>query len=102
MVGSLPPNLMSGTALVTLARVGKEFWNKGIASTVVPAFVKWTWNTWSYLVRLEAHTYSTAAASGRVLAKAGFVHEGTHRAAVFKFGQIIDLNTWGLVRPDLS
>ncbi|KAL9050887.1 MAG: hypothetical protein Q9162_006362 [Coniocarpon cinnabarinum] len=99
------PYVVRGTSERTVLikshhRIGREFWNRGITTRAVRAFVKWVLDTWAYLVRLEANAYSTNPASGHVLRKAGFKLESTRRAAIFKCGQIIDVDVYVRLRLD--
>ncbi|KAF8421818.1 acyl-CoA N-acyltransferase, partial [Tirmania nivea] len=57
--------------------LGEEYWSKQIATTVVKAFVEWTFGTFDQLLRLEAFVFAWNPASVRVLQKTGFVYEGT-------------------------
>ncbi|KAF5023918.1 hypothetical protein F66182_4040 [Fusarium sp. NRRL 66182] len=76
-------------------------WGKGYATEVVKAFVRWCFETWPELNRIEASTYARNTASQRVLSKAGFVQEGTRRGAVDKHGAILDEVQFGLLRSDM-
>ena len=79
--------------------LGFEQWGTGIMSIVVPAFVSWTWQTFGILVRMNGETYESNAASGKVLAKAGFQFEGRRPDACYKNGKIEASVMWGALRP---
>ena len=69
--------------------LGEEFWNRGIMSEVIPAFVDYCFREF-LLKRMFAMPHSSNPASARVLEKAGFVFEGRLRKHVIKDGQILD------------
>lgn len=77
--------------------LGAAFHGRGIMSEVLPAFIEWVFATLD-VNRVDAQVFGWNRASERVLAKAGFVHEGTLRAAVTKDGQTTDLSIWAVVR----
>ncbi|KAK4128698.1 acyl-CoA N-acyltransferase [Parathielavia appendiculata] len=78
--------------------LGEESWGKGIMSEVVPAYVKWVFETFPEVIRLEAVVFEGNDASARLLKKAGFVHEGTRRKAGVKAGRVFDIMMFGLLR----
>ena len=80
--------------------IGEEYWGKGIMSKVAPAFVDWAWKTFGRLERLDCGHWATNPASGKVMAKAGFVYEGLRKKRVFKNGVFIDEVLYGAVRPE--
>jgi [ribosomal protein S5]-alanine N-acetyltransferase len=81
--------------------VGKEYWGQGIATEALLAFVKWIWETFPKIVRLDAEVYDFNVGSGKVLKKAGFEHLTTLKCGVWKDGKLAGLELWGLVRPGL-
>src|SRR5690606_1070599 len=80
--------------------LGRTYWGRGVMSEAVPAFADWVFDTYPDVCRLHAEVMSWNLASARVLEKAGFVREGTLRAAVTKEGRTIDKWWFGLVRED--
>ena len=80
--------------------LGVEHWGKGVMSMVVPEFLKWTWETFGILVRVNSETYEANAASGRVLEKAGFQFEGRRPNMSFKNGRVGAVLMWGALRPE--
>lgn len=84
--------------------LGEPYWGRGIMSDAVRAFSRWAFETWSEdkLQRLEAHIYETNAGSRAVVAKAGFVLEGTKRRAGFKHGEVFDIWLFGMIRDDIN
>lgn len=78
--------------------LAEPFWNKGIMSEVVSRFAGFVFEKFE-LNRIFAEPYTSNPASARVLAKAGFVLEGTMRASVFKDGKILDQFLYAKIRP---
>lgn len=79
--------------------LGEEHWGKGVMSSVAPAFVEWAWQTFGILVRLNAETNESNAASGKVLEKAGFKYEGRRPDMACKNGKMEACLMWGALRP---
>ncbi|KAK8049546.1 Acetyltransferase [Apiospora phragmitis] len=82
--------------------IGQKFWGQGIATTAVQAFVRWAFQTFPELHRLEAEVYQMNAGSMRVLEKAGFTKDGVMRGAVCKKGVVMDAHVYGLLRDDVD
>lgn len=81
--------------------VGREHWGKGYTTEAVTAFVKWAFQTWPDLNRIEASMFEGNVASERVLVKAGFVFEGVRRKAVWKGGELLDQRMYGVLREEV-
>jgi RimJ/RimL family protein N-acetyltransferase len=79
--------------------LGEPFWGKGIATESLKAVTAEVFAT-TDLLRLQAGVYAFNTGSARVLEKAGYVHEGTHRKAVIKRGEIHDLFMYAKLRKD--
>lgn len=79
--------------------LGERFWDRGITSTALAAFLDYIWETFD-VYRLQAEVFSWNPASARVLEKNGFSHEGTRRQAIFKDGELIDEWMYTLFRPE--
>ncbi|KAK5136856.1 hypothetical protein LTR08_001778 [Meristemomyces frigidus] len=79
--------------------LGVEHWGKGVMTSVVPAFLAWAWETFGILVRVNAETYESNAASGKVLQKAGFKFEGRQPDMCYKNGVVGAALMWGALRP---
>ncbi|KAH8910623.1 acyl-CoA N-acyltransferase [Coniochaeta sp. PMI_546] len=75
-------------------------WGRGLATEALKAFSRWAFETFGDLLRLEAGVFATNEASGKVLSKAGFVHEGTRRRAIWKNGEVLDIRIYGLLREE--
>ena len=67
-------------------------------SAVVPAFVKWAFDTFEILVRFEADVYDRNVGSRKCLEKAGFEVEGVRRCRYLKNGVVGDEVMLGIVR----
>ena len=75
-------------------------WGRGLATEALKGFCRWSFETFGEVLRLEASVFATNEASSRVLGKAGFVHEGTRRRAVWKNGEVLDVKVFGLLREE--
>jgi len=76
-----------------------EVWGKGYMSEVVPAVVRYGFESLG-LNRLYAHHMLRNPASGIVLDKNGFKQEGLLRQRVRKWGQFEDVALWAILRQD--
>ncbi|RFN53063.1 putative n-acetyltransferase p20 [Fusarium flagelliforme] len=81
--------------------LAEQAWGKGYATEATKAFVKWCFETWPELNRIEATAIGRNIGSQNVLKKSGFVEEGNRRGAVFKNGELLDELQFGLLRSDL-
>ncbi|MBX3358803.1 MAG: GNAT family N-acetyltransferase [Phycisphaeraceae bacterium] len=79
--------------------VAPERWNRGVATEMSGAAVRFGFEVLG-LRRIHAGYYKRNAASGRVLAKLGFVEEGCRRGHVVRFGRVEDLVVTGLMREE--
>lgn len=75
-------------------------WGRGLATEVLRGFSRWAFETFGEVLRLEGCVFATNEPSSKVLAKVGFVHEGTRRRAVWKNGEVLDLKIYGLLREE--
>lgn len=81
--------------------LSEDYWHRGIATEVVPAFSEWAFKNFEHVVRLEAEVFEGNLASCRVLQKAGFEFEGRQRAAIEKLGRIMNTNKYVKLRDGL-
>ncbi|KAJ5993585.1 acetyltransferase [Penicillium sp. IBT 35674x] len=81
--------------------LGEPFWGQGIATKVLAAFSKWTFDTFEHILRIQAEVFEGNEASGRVLEKAGFMFEGRRRRAVEKAGIVKDVLIYCRFRDDI-
>ncbi|KAK3706369.1 hypothetical protein LTR37_012747 [Vermiconidia calcicola] len=83
--------------------LGVQHWGKGVMGIAVPAFVEWTWRTFStVLMRLNAEVSEANVGSRKVLEKAGFVVEGRRKWAFVKNGAVGDSVFLGMLRPGVE
>ncbi len=81
----------SGSAVIGYV-LGKPFWGRGLATDALRGITAYAFETFR-LERLWANVMGPNAASARVLAKAGYVHEATLRRAI--------VDRWGGVHDEL-
>ncbi|OAA42608.1 acetyltransferase [Metarhizium rileyi] len=77
-------------------------WGKGYGTEAVAAAVRWAFETWPRLLRIDGEAYSSNPASVRVLEKCGFVREGVRREAAEKAGVVLDVVALAVLRGDLG
>jgi len=70
--------------------LGEKYWGKGIATKAVRLYIKYVFNTFENVKRIEAFTFTWNKSSQRVLEKNGFKFEGTLRKSYLKDGKILD------------
>ena len=80
--------------------IGKPYWNLGYCSEAAAAVVRFALVDLG-LRRVFAHHFSGNPASGRVMQKIGMRHEGTLRRHTVKWGEVHDLETYGLLAGEL-
>ena len=79
--------------------IGKPYWRNGYCTEAVAAIVEFGFATLR-LRKIFAEHFADNPASGRVLQKLGFVHEGCRRKHVQRFGKIQDVELYGLFRDE--
>lgn len=82
--------------------LGEEYWGRGIATQIARAFVKWIFDTFLWIVRIEGDAYSWNEGSQKVLKKAGFQYEGLQKMKACKDGHYGDVVMFGQVRPGFA
>ncbi|KAK5938278.1 hypothetical protein PMZ80_009248 [Knufia obscura] len=82
--------------------LGEEYWGRGIATQVASAFSQWAFDTFPWIVRIEADAYSWNEGSQKVIRKSGFEYEGVQKMKAFKDGKYGDIVLFGKVRPDFK
>ena len=75
--------------------IGKPFWNQGYATEAVEAVIKHSFNKLE-LDRVYAAHFTRNPSSGRVMQKAGMLHEGFLKGHTEKCGQREDLELYGV------
>ena len=79
--------------------VGVPYWNEGYASEAAIRLVEYAFEDLS-LNRVAARHFARNPASGRVMQKAGMVHEGTIREGALKGDRFEDLELYAILRSD--
>ena len=74
-------------------------WGQGFATEAAGALLQWAFNTLD-LNRVQSEADTRNAASGRVLEKLGFSHEGTLRENCIVAGEVSDSWVYGLLRRE--
>lgn len=77
--------------------IGKPFWNQGYASEAAKALVNHGFYELS-LDRIYAAHFTRNPASGRVLVNAGMLYEGTQLGPTIKWGNMEQLELYGVSR----
>lgn len=87
------------------ARLGYCFdesaWGQGFATEAARALLQWAFDTLD-LNRVQAEADTRNIASGRVLEKLGFIHEGTLREDCVVNGEVSDSCVYGLIKRDFE
>lgn len=81
--------------------LGKPYWGRGYGTEALKRLVEYAFEDLN-LVRLYAHHLTRNPASGRVLEKAGFIHEGSRPSHAKKWGKLEDIEEYGLLRTSVS
>ncbi len=69
--------------------IGEDYWGKGIVSEAIKALADYTLEN-TKVTRFYAEVFDNNKASARVVEKAGFIYECTHKKAITKNGEILD------------
>ena len=87
--------------------LGEEYWGKGYGSEMCTALTAYAFGLERGiegdripLVRVGATVTGGNVASGNVLVKCGYRHEGTLRRIVWRLGERKDLEMYGLLREE--
>jgi RimJ/RimL family protein N-acetyltransferase len=76
--------------------IGKPYWNQGYCTEAAAAVVRFALLDLG-LRRVFARHFSRNPASGRVMQKIGMRHEGTLRRHAVRWGEVHDLELYGLL-----
>lgn len=77
----------------------KHFWNRGYGTQVMRLMLKYGFNTLN-LNRIYLRVYESNSRGIRCYEKAGFVHEGRLRQALFQDGSYIDMLMMSVIRSE--
>ena len=80
--------------------IGQKWWGKGFTTEALQAVLQFGFDTLN-LNRIEAQHESDNPASGRVMEKAGMIHEGRLRQRVYNKGRYADVELYAILRQDL-
>ncbi|MCR4318212.1 MAG: GNAT family N-acetyltransferase [Planctomycetes bacterium] len=79
--------------------IGKPFCGNGYCTEAARAVIDFAFTTLG-LIRVHAHHMSKNPASGRVLLKAGMMHEGSRRKHMFRWGKLEDIEMYGILKTE--
>jgi ribosomal-protein-alanine N-acetyltransferase len=79
--------------------LGRPYWRQGIMTEAVRVVSDLAFDSLGF-EKIEAQVFLGNDASASILAKAGFICEGTVRASVRKRGRLVDADLWGRLRTD--
>ena len=79
--------------------IGVPYWNRGFVTEAATALLDYGFGELG-LHRVVARHFPRNPASGRVLRKLGMTHEGTMRQHVLRWGQLEDLECYGVLEPE--
>ena len=81
--------------------VGKPYWNQGYATEAVTAVIDHGF-TQLQLKRVYAAHFTRNPSSGRVMQKAGMLHEGSQLGPTVKWGVVENLELYGVTRAQFE
>src|SRR5580658_997504 len=81
--------------------IGVPYWGNGYATEAASAVVNHVFGALG-LHRIFASHFANNPASAKVLRKIGMRYEGCHRGHILKWGEIIDLEMYGMVASDAA
>ncbi len=92
-------HLPSRSAMVGIMIGEKRFWNQGYGTEAMQLLLKHGFETLN-LNRIGLEVFDTNLRAIRCYEKAGFVHEGCHRQAMFKDGKYMDILQMSVLRSE--
>lgn len=81
--------------------IGKPFWNCGYATEALAGVIDYAFRDLQF-DRIYAAHFTRNPSSGRVMQKAGMIHEGSQFGPTVKWGVVENLELYGLTRTKLS
>jgi RimJ/RimL family protein N-acetyltransferase len=79
--------------------IGVPYWGQGYATEAARELLRYGFEDLR-LHRIFASHFKHNAASGRILVKLGMRHEGCQREHLRKWGQLVDLELYGMLRQE--
>ncbi len=79
--------------------IGVPYWGRGYATEAARAVLDFGFRELK-LQRIFAHHFAGNQASARVLQKIGMKHEGCSRRHIEKWGQLLDLENYGILEAE--
>lgn len=79
--------------------IGVPYWGHGYATEAARAVLDFGFRELK-LQRIFAHHFQGNLASARILQKVGMKHEGCQRRHIEKWGQVLDLENYGMLRTE--
>lgn len=80
--------------------LGEKYWGMGIMSKAVKLYIKYIFNNFKNIIRIQAEAFPWNKGSQRVLEKNGFKFEGISRKSYLKDGKIVDNYNYSLLRNE--
>lgn len=88
-------------AMFSLMIGNKDWWGKGVGTELTLLMLYHGFYEMN-LKRIYSYQLENNIGSIKVHKKCGFVHEGTLRKAVFKHGELVNLNLMGIVKEEFD
>lgn len=102
LVGAIGLEINSQDILAELGYwIGRDYWNQGFATEASRQVVQFGFHRLG-LNRIIAHHMTINPASGKVLVKAGFRHEGSLRQHMRKWGRFFDIEFYGMLAGETA
>ncbi len=102
MIGTVDSGpIMRGDTVEVGYVLHRDYWNQGIMSEAVHAYVRYLLND-KGLRRLEITHLPQNIGSKRVIEKVGFVYEGNRRAYAKFYNEYVDMPYYSLLKGDLK
>jgi RimJ/RimL family protein N-acetyltransferase len=100
LVGSIGMEIVAAHEHARLTYwLGFAHWNQGYCTEAVKALLEYGF-THLNLHRIYAPHFHNNPASGRVLRKVGMTYEGRMREHYIRFGQLVDVEIYGMLRQE--
>ena len=100
LIGSIGMEITREHQLARLTYwLGLANWNQGYCTEAVQAVLDYGFTHLS-LHRIYAPHFHNNPASGRVLRKVGMTHEGRMREHYIRFGELVDVEIYGMLRKE--